>query len=283
MAILDGLLIRPMEIADMETAVEWAAREGWNPGLHDAACFYVVDPAGFIGAELEGQMLGCVSAVQYDENFAFGGFFLVKPEWRGKGIGRRLVEAAFSHITARCVANDGVVAQEQNYKKMGFETAHHNIRFEGMGQSCPVQHSSLLELNTIPLEQLNAFDYTHFKARRESFIECWIRQPGSKAVGFVEDGQLLGYGVIRKCRQGYKIGPLFAARPDIAEEIFDVLSDHAAGAVIVLDIPEPNLEAGKLVKRHAMRAVFETVRMYRGPNPGLPLDRIFGITSFELG
>lgn len=29
--------------------------------------------------------------------------------------------------------------------------------------------------------------------------------------------------------------------------------------------------------------VFETARMYRGAMPRLPLERIFGITSFELG
>jgi hypothetical protein len=29
--------------------------------------------------------------------------------------------------------------------------------------------------------------------------------------------------------------------------------------------------------------VFETARMYRGPEPTLPLDRIYGITTYALG
>jgi len=29
--------------------------------------------------------------------------------------------------------------------------------------------------------------------------------------------------------------------------------------------------------------VFETARMYRGAAPDLPVDRWFGVTSFELG
>jgi hypothetical protein len=29
--------------------------------------------------------------------------------------------------------------------------------------------------------------------------------------------------------------------------------------------------------------VFETARMYRNGDPGLPVERIFGITTFELG
>ena len=38
-----------------------------------------------------------------------------------------------------------------------------------------------------------------------------------------------------------------------------------------------------LVERHGMTPVFETARMYTGTAPTLPLERIFGVTSFELG
>ncbi len=32
-----------------------------------------------------------------------------------------------------------------------------------------------------------------------------------------------------------------------------------------------------------MTVGFETARMYTGPAPALPLRRIFGVTTFELG
>jgi hypothetical protein len=44
-----------------------------------------------------------------------------------------------------------------------------------------------------------------------------------------------------------------------------------------------NEAAVDLARRHNMTAVFETARMYAGGNPDLSLDRIFGVTSFELG
>jgi hypothetical protein len=34
--------------------VNWAATEGWNPGLADDACFAAVDPEGFLIGELDG-------------------------------------------------------------------------------------------------------------------------------------------------------------------------------------------------------------------------------------
>jgi len=52
---------------------------------------------------------------------------------------------------------------------------------------------------------------------------------------------------------------------------------------IYLDIPAPNSAAVDLVKRHKMIATFETARMYTGKSPSLPLHRLFGVTTFELG
>jgi len=89
--------------------------------------------------------------------------------------------------------------------------------------------------------------------------------------------------VIRKCRQGYKIGPLFADGEAIAEKLLLALTGIAPGEEFFLDIPEPNAAARALVCRHNMQMVFETARMYAGVAPALPLSKIFGVTSFELG
>ena len=45
------IVIRPMRRAQVDSAIELAAREGWNPGLHDATCFHAADPMGFLVAE----------------------------------------------------------------------------------------------------------------------------------------------------------------------------------------------------------------------------------------
>ncbi|MDP2934013.1 MAG: GNAT family N-acetyltransferase, partial [bacterium] len=43
----NSLTIRPMVRTELDLAIEWAASEGWNPGLQDANCFYAADPEGF--------------------------------------------------------------------------------------------------------------------------------------------------------------------------------------------------------------------------------------------
>jgi hypothetical protein len=108
--------------------------------------------------------------------------------------------------------------------------------------------------------------------------------PDSKAFSFVENGTLSGYGVIRKCRQGYKIGPLFANSKEIASNLLLTLIDSVeANELFYLDIPEINKQALELVSEFQMNKVFETARMYSKSFPEIDLKKVFGITSFELG
>jgi hypothetical protein len=89
--------------------------------------------------------------------------------------------------------------------------------------------------------------------------------------------------VIRACRSGFKVGPLFASTPKGADLLVQALVGRAEGAEVFLDCPEPNGAAISLATRYGLRPVFETARMYRGPAPDLPLPKIYGITTFELG
>jgi Acetyltransferase (GNAT) domain len=52
---------------------------------------------------------------------------------------------------------------------------------------------------------------------------------------------------------------------------------------VILDVPEPNQTAMRLAERVGFAQVFETARMYAGPAPDLDVNRIYGVTSFELG
>ena len=73
--------IRLMRRDELAFAIELAAREGWNPGLHDAECFFEADPGGFFIGELTGQPIGCISAVSYGEYYGFVGLYFVRPEF----------------------------------------------------------------------------------------------------------------------------------------------------------------------------------------------------------
>jgi hypothetical protein len=93
---IEGLNIRIMRPEELALAADWAAAEGWNPGLSDAVCFATVDPQGFLIGELDGAPAATISCVNYDASFAFLGFYIVRQDLRGRGLGLRIWNAAIA-------------------------------------------------------------------------------------------------------------------------------------------------------------------------------------------
>lgn len=276
--------IKTMSRKEMNVAIEWAAEEGWNPGLHDADCFYSTDPKGFLMGFLGDEPVATISVVKYDDNFGFLGFYIVKPEYRGKGYGIQIWDAGLEYLKGRNIGLDGVLDQQDNYQKSGFELAYRNIRYEARCGGVAPTFSETVELSTLPFEIIDSYDRNFFPTIRTRFLNSWIKQADCRAVGIMRKGELAGYGVIRKCRVGYKIGPLFADNPEFAEILFLTLkSEMESTEPLFFDIPEINRSAIALAERHNMTPVFETARMYTRENPDIPMNRLFGVTSFELG
>ncbi|MEO3472832.1 GNAT family N-acetyltransferase [Roseomonas sp. CAU 1739] len=277
--------IRPMGAADLPLALDWAAAEGWNPGLADAACFLAADPHGFLIAEVAGEPVGCVSAVRYDDGFGFLGFYIVRPEFRGQGHGLALWRAAMARLQPGMVGLDGVVAQQANYRRSGFDLVHRNIRFGVASPRAPRLAAAppVVDAATLPVPAVAAFDRTCFPAPRDAFLRSWLTAPGHVARAVPGAGGLRGLAVLRPCREGSKIGPLFAEDPVVARALFAALLAAAPPGAVFLDLPEPNADAIAMATEAGMAPAFETARMYAGPAPALPLARIYGITSFELG
>lgn len=264
--------------------VDWAAAEGWNPGLHDAGCFAAADATGFFAGMLDDEPVAVISVVKYGATFAFLGLYIVAPSHRGKGYGIALWNHALATAAGRNVGLDGVVAQQENYKRSGFRSAYRNVRYGGRRGDDAALDARVAPLSSRSFAEVATYDRACFPEARDAFLRGWIAQPRGKALAAVRDGRIAGYGVIRACRRGWKVGPLFADDASLAEALFQALSMYVpAGAEVFLDVPEPNAAAVALAERHGMSVVFETARMYTGQAPALPLPRLFGVTTFELG
>lgn len=275
-------VVRQMESPqEVQMALEWGVQEGWNPGLHDAECFYAADPEGFFLGLLSGEPIAAGFAVIYNDFFAFFGGYIVRPEYRGQGYGMRLTQVKQTYVGRRNVGLDATPGMVEKYMRLGFREAFRNVRYEAkaVGQERP----GIVDLRRIPFREVAAYDTVHFGAARLGFLRRWINQPDSFALGVIRQGRLAGFGVVRPCRRGYRIGPLFADTPDAADDLYLALCHRASGKPIALDVPQINPEAVALAERHKMKPLWEVTRMYLKGMPELPLDHIFGITSFELG
>ena len=275
--------IRTMTKKDLELALEWAALEGWNPGLHDAECFYHTDPHGFFMGWLGNEPISSISIVAYDNTYAFVGFYIVKPQYRGQDYGIKIWQHAMHYAGNLNLGLDGIAEQQPNYVKSGFKLAYHDITYKGSSKKYP-SDSHLIDLGKIDFQQILKYDQDCFPVARPKFLNCWINGPERTALGYSEGNQPKGYGVIRKCRSWYKVGPLFADNSEIAEKLLQgLMNSLPKDSEIGMDIPEVNSHALKLASKYNLTAAFRLGRMFTQTPPQISLQKIYSVTSYELG
>ncbi|XP_078661513.1 holothin acyltransferase-like [Branchiostoma floridae x Branchiostoma belcheri] len=298
--------------SEVSLMLEWAVAEGFPPGVYDADTFFGQDPTGFYLAELNGVPIGSTALVKYGESFAFLGYVIIKPPFRGKGYARRMIKAVTeaSGVSDRNIGLDSVINMQDTYSRMiGAKFAWKDTRFRGIGSNNikgvkkddnPV---SLVSVKEVDFEHLCVFDASVFGAPRPSFLKSWISQPGMVALAAVtttpdgeddkhsQETRIAGYGCIRLSFESYKdvnfarrIGPIFAESAAVGSQLFAALvATVPPGVSYYIDIPETNESAMKLVRESGLESVVQTARMFTKGDEGVQCNMVYGITSLEVG
>jgi len=309
-ALAARLTVAPASLDDWHGVVEWAAAEDWNPGDGDTPCFHPTDPAGFFLGRLDGKPVSAISIVGYSPEYAFLGYYLVHPEYRGRGLGLATWRAAWPYAGDRTVGLDAVPAQQPIYERCGFVAAYRTLRYAGRprrsapagpaestGSAEPAGSAdsagsagsagpSVRPVGARELDAIAAYDRQCFPADRYAFLGRWLGGGERTAYVCERDGAVAGYGVLRPARDGQRIGPLFADDAEAATALFDALAGRLApGEEVYIDVPESNTAACALAEARGLTERSHTIRMYRGAdNRELPpVTRTFGVTSLELG
>ena len=136
---------RNATLSELSLVLDWAADEGWNPGIKDAVAFFAADPVGFfVAVDEHDQPIASISVVNHTASFAFLGLYIVHQDYRGRGIGLDLWQHALEHAGSRTVGLDGVEAQQENYCVSGFVNSGATTRFTGWITGKRVRASELL-------------------------------------------------------------------------------------------------------------------------------------------
>ncbi|MFD5322314.1 GNAT family N-acetyltransferase [Streptomyces sp. NPDC127092] len=273
-------------LQDWSLVRDWCAAEGWNPGAADAPAFFAQDPEGFFMGRVDGEPVSAISVVNYGDDFSFLGFYLVRPDLRGSGHGLATWRTALAHAGGRTVGLDGVPAQQDNYRRSGFVPAYRTARYVGEVPLPDRPVTGVVVAERVDRAELAAYDSACHPADRPRFLAAWLGAPGHRALVRLTDGRVSGYGVVRPAEQEARIGPLFADTPADASALLDALAAEARafGAPrIAVDMPEANPAAARLALSRGLEPTFETARMYTGPVRAFAQDRVFGVTTLELG
>jgi GNAT superfamily N-acetyltransferase len=281
-----GIVAGAMRADEVRTLDEWAAAEGWNPGLADVRLVWDLDPEAFVAVREQDSLIAGGTILSYDGAFGFMGLFIVRPDRRGAGLGTRLWTLRRDRLLARLdpgasIGMDGVFAMVPFYERGGFRFAYRTLRFEGSASGTP--STDLVDLSALDFGVIEQFDRRFVPVARPAFLRRWVTQDGVHGAAVLDGDRVTAYGMVRPCRVGYKFGPVFADRPSDATRVIEHLMGCVSGARVQLDVPEPNAAALAIAQRFGLHESFGCARMYLGAAPVIPVEGIFGVTSFEFG
>jgi GNAT superfamily N-acetyltransferase len=284
---IEDLEFKKLTLPDLKILIKWAKNEGWNPGQYDAEVYWATDPNGFYGYFLKKSLIAGGAIVSYNNEFGFMGLFIVKPKFRANGIGRKLwyqrrdiLRSRLNHNSS--IGMDGVLDMQSFYKKGGFEFLFKDERYEKVGMKFHL-NPNITNIKDADLHEIMNYDKQCFGFHRPQFLNPWIKLPENKNFKYVEKNQLRGFSIVRKVSTGFKVGPLFADNTKIAEELYKACLNSVIGEPLYIDIPMINQGAIQIINKYDAKYVFECARMYNGQAPQIAMEKVYGITSFELG
>jgi len=278
-----------MNLADLNAAIRWAEKEGWNPIVHAANAYYASDPRGYFLLKNHHATLATLSKVKYDQGLVFMGFYMVDPLLRSQGYGKYLWDnVTETFVNDGYIGLDGVVAQIKNYQTSGFElyVTTSRYRYDNNKHQAMDDLSASITLSTdFVMSDLIAYDQSIFSQNRTAFLKHWLQLPSAIRLMAYHKQNLCGYGQLVKAIDGYRVSPLFADSADIALYLFDKLCQSLPEHTpIYIDIPDNHEAVPMFIKLFKPTKISESARMYyQGKQPQRLIHKEFGRTTLELG
>lgn len=293
--------IRPITAADRPLVTQWAQAEGFCPGIGDVGIYCDTDRGGVWIGEWDGEPVGCIAGIRYDQHYGFIGLFLVKTKFRGRGFGVALWQQAITHLQdLTCVGLEAALQRVEDYQKWGFEPAYYTRRYQlpPADRRCCVRPLMAPDLppgyqliagSDLTEATIQAYDARHEATPRPLFLHEWLRRPEGKVMVILDtQGECCGYGRIRPCllpddtAKGWRLGPVMADSTLLAGALLDTLLSARQGMVLI-DVPEVNKDAIYLLEERGFELGLLNLRMYKGTPPHLPLEDVYGLACLELG
>ena len=293
---MDNLLsIKPLCDEDIDFITEISRKEGFAPGVGDLVIYQNTDKQGLWVGWLDGNPIGCIAGVRYNQHYGFLGLFLVIKEYRGRGFGLQLWKKALSHLSdLPCVGLEAAPERITDYSKWGFSISSKTTRWQlwGDGKSVEVYSNNLedfsfVEGSSIPQDAVERFDEKRETTPRPHFLSNWLNHPAGKVIAVIDKKNCChGFGRIRPCLlqngDGWRIGPLMADTPILLKILLKKLIESHPG-LIIIDAPGLNNSASEVFENLGFESDSETFRMYRGSQPPVSMNDVYGLACLELG
>ena len=290
--------IRPVNSNEIPLLTNWAREEGFAPGIGDVDIYRNTDSQGIWVGCLNDHPIGCIAGIKYNSDYGFIGLFIVKEEYRGQGYGLKLWKHALNYLSqVPLIGLEAAANRIEDYGKWGFEISSVTTRWQW--ESSPeflvarlysdnhLADFNIIEGRKVSSENVQLYDACKENSPRPHFLSDWLfHKEGNLSVLVDKNNLCHGFGRIRPCLlqggQGWRIGPLLADTPPLAEFILRNLVARHTGTVLI-DTPGKNAYSRYLLESLGFKEISKTYRMYRGKQIDVSMNQVYGLACLELG
>lgn len=243
-----------MTLGDIECAMSLKDQVGWNQTPEDIRRLVEYEAEGCFIAEMDGVPVGTVSTTSYGTMLAWIGMMLVLPEYRRRGIARRLMESSIDYLQGRgvsCIKLDATPLGQPLYEQLGFHAEWEFQRWEREGDKV----SSFSFEGALSAELLE-LDEAAFGADRSK----WLTSVGDGCRIFTTES---AFGMLRPGSVATYLGPIVAKSQAAVEPMVVEMLGMVTGRVF-WDIPTGNSVSEELATQHGFQPVRQLLRMWSG-------------------
>jgi len=289
--VQETTIIRQADRKGLEFILDLATAEGWNPGKYDGESFFASDENGFLILYHGNEPIGSIAVVQLSKDYAAIGLFIVAKKHRSQGFGTLLWNEAIKRLAhCRTIGLNAVPSQVKRYQAAEFKDSFANQRWSKAVDSKAEDTKHLISTAENPylmFKKLCEYDELVFKHPREKFLTAMLLAPQTFAfVSFDKDRAVNGYGVVRPCIKGYRIGPLYAADFESAQTLCRLLLAKIPGEIVVLDTPIINKFGIAFAEYFGLEHIpaADTLAMFKGEQPeSKNTSDCYAVASLEIG
>jgi GNAT superfamily N-acetyltransferase len=236
-------IIRLLAFDDLDEALTLSATAGWNQRLDDWRMLLRLAPTGAFAAVSDARIVGTAIGIDYGP-FAWIAMMLVNPAYRGRGVGRRLLEVAIDAVPSKLpIRLDATPLGRPLYQRYGFEDEAMLSRHVADGSTRGVASASATVESSRDVRPLTASDLKivverdtdTFGGLRGAVLEWAFHDAANYAHVVRSRDGLTHYCLGRPGRLFDQIGPVVAGHEDIALALLSAALVAAGDRPVAVD------------------------------------------------
>jgi len=268
----------------LDGAVQLSREAGWPHRRQDWAMLLALSH-GFVA--LQGDVVvGTAMLTPFGDNCATVNMVIVAASMRGRGLGRKLMDAALQACGERecrlTATSDGLAL----YEKLGFIATHEIRQHQGIAARMPADAANdAIELDWVGSESfpaVAALDLQALGMDRRPLLR--LLTEAGRIVALREAGRIVGYAALRPFGRGEVIGPVIADTLEQAQSLMSFLIASRPGAFLRVDTAEWH-ELSPWLSARGLMGVGGGIAMRRNATGRRPIGpaKPFALASQALG